>query len=235
MFEQGGYAQAICRQGVLQPLEVCFCARLPGAFGKQGRQTGGGNKGSARLHLQRQLRVVRAVVAHQLRDGFVAVETADRRGAEQVAVAGIAAQECPDAQPQIIQAVPGLVAGLDKAAAQFQPLLEVRLHGRSEGKQRVGIQCGHATLFNQRAGIPEPVGAGNFQLLRVPEHQLQIAAVEAVDVPGQSRALAHGAEAQFPQAPDLAHHAGRVGHAAQMDLLAIRGQAQRLAGIDFLA
>ena len=138
----------------------------------------------------------------------------------------MAAQKGADTLPEIIQTLAILVAGLHETASKLQALCQDCLHARPILVKAMGIQRIQTAGLDQRGGVAESIGAGDFKVVRVPEHQLQVAGIVTVDIPGSAGAFTHRAEGQFPQTPQFAHHAGRLGGAYQQDLLAVTGCPQ---------
>ena len=167
-----------------------------------------------------------SIVVGDALNGLVTIEATDGNRAEQVTKARVTADKCADTLPQIIQCLAVLVARLDKAAPQFQPRLQDRLHAGPEFEQAVGIQGFWSTLGQQCGAITQPIGADNLQCLLVPENQLQVVTVVAVEIPRPAGALADGAEGQFPQPPQFAHHTGGLIPAYQQNGLAVAGATQ---------
>ena len=174
--------------------------------------------------------VVRAVVVDQQIARCLGHFAADGHRAEQVAAFRIALDVGPDAKPQVVQRTLAPVARLHEGATQLQPLLQKALHAGRELEQAVRVQGLHPLLGQHLGGARHAVGTGDLQVLRVPQDQVVVVGVIAVQVAAGATALAHGAEGQLAQPPHLAQD-GRIQRPAeQVDALAVRGLAQQLAG-----
>jgi hypothetical protein len=122
---------------------------------------------------------------------LLTVEGADRGGAEQIAESRILPDVRADALPEVVQALLVLVSGLDEAAPQFQALLQNGAHRFGEFEQCAGVEPVPALVVEQLPGDTEAVGAGDLQVFPVPKDQLEVVAVEAVNVTRQPGTLAH--------------------------------------------
>ncbi len=145
-------------------------------------------------------------------------------------------QHGADAVPEVVQTALAPVGGLDKAAAQLHRLLEPPVHGRGEGKQGVAVEAGFAQLAQGLADRGEAVGADHLEGGRVPQQQMAVVIVKAIQIAALAGTFSHRPKGDLAQPSQFAQHAAvRLSLAAvEADLLAIRGQAEQLAALDRL-
>ncbi len=185
-------------------------------------------------HIHRLIPAIGGVVAANLCGCHLPVQRADGRGAEQVATAGVATQVGANSQPEVIEAVAGLVLRLHKAAPQLKTVLQVLIHAATKAEQGVSVERALATQGEELAHTAQPIGSGNLSVVRVPKHQLQVVLVKPVDVTRQPRAFAHRSKGEFTQTADFPHRAGCSLHFAQVNLHAVRSAPEQFAGRYFL-
>ena len=124
--------------------------------------------------------------------------------AEQIAIVRVARQPGPDAAPQIIQPATPPVARLNKAPTQFNPVGEDILHPRIVVKQAVAIDPFQAAFFQLHGGRHKAIGTDDFQVLFVPQNQVQVIVIIAVDIAAFAAAFADRAKGNLAQATQLA-------------------------------
>ena len=133
---------------------------------------------------------------------------ADGDGAKQVAALRVAPHIRADAKPQIVQRALAPVTRLHKRAPQLQPLLQKRLHAGRKFKQAVGIEPLHTLLGQHLGGACHAVGACDFQIFGVPQNQVVIARIKAIQITPRAAAFPYGTERQLPQPPHFAQDGG---------------------------
>ena len=84
------------------------------------------------------------------------------------------------------------------------------------------------------AHLTDAIGTGDLEIGVIPQHQMPVVGVIAIDIAPLAGALADPPETDLAQSPDLAHHAGAGEGIEQIDLLAVAGLAQQFTGRQFL-
>ena len=108
---------------------------------------------------------------------------ADTDRAEEIAVLGVFGEKGADAVPEVVEAPLAPVALLDETASQLQAVLKKIGLFRVEMEEARRIEAVLALFGQYLAGIDKPVGAGDFQILVIPENEMPVVPVEAVEIP----------------------------------------------------
>src|SRR5262245_46275068 len=106
------------------------------------------------------------------------------------------------------------VARLHEAAPEFESAAEQVTELRFEAEQRAGVEAFHAALGDHLAGARRAIRTGNLSLLGVPQHDMVVPGVEAVEVAPCTGALADGTERKLAQPSDLLQQRRVAGQAA---------------------
>src|ERR1035437_2187213 len=88
-------------------------------------------------------------------------------------------------------------------APEFQRRIEEIQEWRREFVQRRGVQALASEFRKNQVGAPEAVCADHFQLLAVPDENVEVMVVENIQIERTPGSLAHRTEAQFPQPSDF--------------------------------
>src|SRR5690606_26914391 len=140
-----------------------------------------------------------------------------------------AAQVGADALPQVVQAATAPVRGNHETATQFDALPDEIGRVRRVVEKGMRVEPADAVAFEDRPALAQPVRADDHQRFGIPEHDMAIVAIEAVQVAPAAGAFADAPEGHFAQAADLADGRAFGFRIEQHDLLAVAGAAQPFA------
>ncbi len=132
----------------------------------------------------------------------------DRHRAEEIAVLGVTCQVGTNSRPEVVQPATAPVAWLNKAASQLNAMLQNVVHFIVIVKQAVAVQPAHSLLRYLLCRWHKTVRADDLQIGLIPQDQVQVVIVIAVDVAPLPAAFTHGAKGDLPQAAQLAQYRG---------------------------
>src|SRR6266403_2479763 len=153
---------------------------------------------------------------HLARQAAVLVADADR--AEQHRSLRVGGHETRDPLPQQKQRrVLTLIFGTHKRATQFESGANLQEQLFVVAEHGVGVETLDAMVANDLIGVACAVRTGQFLLLLIPEQQMPVIGVEAIEVRAASGTFAGSAEGDFAEASELIEQVGQLGSARGVD------------------
>ncbi len=130
---------------------------------------------------------------------------ADRHRTEQAPHFRVRTQIRADADPKVIETARTPILRLHETAAEFHGVVELCQQSRGELEQAGAVQPVQTLRAQDRCATSNAIRAGDLKARVIPQQQLVVVGVEAIQVGALAAALADGAEAVLAQTCNFAH------------------------------
>lgn len=164
------------------------------------------------------------------------IPIADADGANEFRILGVTADECADAFPEQKQGSElTLVIGGNEGTAHLDGGAECGEEAGAEAEERIGVKTLLTEAGEEFRDIAETIGAGDFGFVAIPEEEVEIVGVEAVEIAGLAGAFAGSAEGDLALAADFLERERNLAGLGEVDgeFAGVLHQATRGQGVDF--